>query len=436
MRWLSMKMELAKSRIIKVEGPAFIQVIEGSLSVLGKKMLPKESTVVPKSKVMVFEALEDSIVEVRIGEGGGLEELEDITIPPEWKIAVNKILNMEKPMTIIVLGDVDSGKSTFCTFLANQSYSKGFKTAIIDNDLGQSDIGPPTTIGLGFLEKPVASLSVVPLFNAFFVGSTSPKGLIDRVIVGARKLLDAALKERAEVIVVNTSGWISGRGARTLKLSLALILNPKVIVAIQRSGELEHLLKPLQGLTNLEIVRIPTPRIIRARNKEERRLIRESSYSRYLTGAKTRVFSMDKVGLMFSFVGTGFPIPREELRNYEPLVGTQLLYGEYSSDALSLVTKSDIPSEQKEQAKAFIREETGKDEVIILPQGFERGLLAGFFNSEGRFLGIGVVKEVNFARRTIEIMTPVDEDVGLIILGSVKISESGREIRKLDPWSF
>lgn len=431
-----MKVELAKSRVIKVEGPAFIQVIEGSLTVLGKRMLPRESTVVPKSKVMVFEALEDSIIEVRIGEGGGLEELEDITIPPEWKNAVDRILNMEKPMTIIVLGDVDSGKSTFCTFLANQSYIRGFKTAIIDNDLGQSDIGPPTTIGLGFLEKPVASLSVVPLFNAFFVGSTSPKGLIDRVIVGARTLLDAALKEGAEVIVVNTSGWISGRGARTLKLSLMLLLNPKAVVAIQRGSELEHLLKPFQGLTNLEIIRIPTPRVIRSRSKEERRLIREASYNKYLSGAKTRVFSMDRVGLMFSFMGSGFPLPREELKNLESLTGLQFLYGEHCSDALLLISKGDISNELKEQAKELIKQKTGKEEIILLPQGFEKGLLAGLFSSEGLFLGIGIIKEVNFSKRSIETLTPVNEEVGLIVLGNVKISDTGREIKKLDPWSF
>lgn len=431
-----MKMSLSKSQIIKVEGPAYLQVLEGSLLVLGKRMVPREYTIVPKSKTMVFEALEDSKIELRLGESGKIERLEDITIPVEWKIAVDKILGMKKPVTIIVLGNVDSGKTTFCTFLVNQAFLRGFKTAIIDNDLGQSDVGPPTTIGLGFLEKTVASLSEVPLFDAFFAGSTSPNGLIERVILGSRHLLDLALRNNADVIVINTSGWVSGRGARSLKLSLMLLLNPKVIVAIQRSGELEHLLKPFQGLSSMNIIRIPTPRILRVRDREERRFLREASYSRYLVKSKVRVLFMDKIGMVFSFLGSGFPIPQDEIKHYEFLLGTPIVYGESSFDSILLIIKGGMTLEHKLQLEETLRKETGKEEVIILPQGFERNLLAGLFSPQGVFLGLGLIKEINFHKRTIEVLTPVEDEIGLIMIGYVKISEDGKEIKKLDPWTL
>lgn len=431
-----MKMSLSRSQIIKIEGPAYIQVLEGSLLVLGKRMIPREYTIVPKSKTMVFEALEDSQIELRLGESGKIERLEDATIPIEWKTAVEKILSIEKPVTIIVLGNVDSGKTTFCTFLVNQAFLKGYKTAIIDNDLGQSDVGPPTTVGLGFLERTVASLSEVPLFDAFFAGSTSPNGLIERVILGSRHLLDLALKNNANVIVVNTSGWVSGRGARALKLSLMLLLNPRVIVAIQRSGELEHLLKPFQGLDSVNIIRIPTPRVLRVRDREERKFLREASYSRYLVKAKVRVLFMDKIGIMFSFLGSGFPIPQDEIKQYEFLIGMPIVYGESSFDSILLIVKGSITLEHRLQLEETIRKETGKEEVIILPQGFERNLLAGLFSPQGVFLGLGLIREINFYKRTIEIFTPVEDEIGLMIIGHVKISEDGKEIKKLDPWTF
>ncbi len=432
------RMKLAKSKIVKVEGPAFIRVVEGALSVLGRELTPREHAVIPKSKVMVFKAEKDSVIELRVGEGGKFEELDDveITVPPEWSSAADRILNYDKPISVIVLGNVDSGKTTFCTFLANKSFLRGFKTAVIDNDLGQSDIGPPTTIGLGFLERPVSSLSEVPLYNAFFAGSTSPNGLVDRVVVGARMLMDAALRHGAEVIIVNTSGWILGRGARSLKLALLLSLNPKIIVAIQREAELEHLLKPFQGLINLEIIRVPTPRVLRARNREERRFIREASYKKYLVGAKTRVISLDRVGLLFSFIGSGFPLPKSEIREYEEALGLPVLYGETSSDAIVLVVKGALPASSLEQYRERVRELSGKEEVVILPQGFERGLLAGVFSPQGKFLGLGVIREFNFAKRSIEILTPVDGEIGMLAIGSIKINESGREIRKLDSWTI
>lgn len=431
-----MKISLTRSQIIKIEGPAYIQVLEGSLLVLGKHMTPREHAIVPKSKTMVFEALENSQIELRLGEGGKIERLEDVTIPIQWKNAVDRILNISKPTTIIVLGNVDSGKTTFCTFLVNQAFLKGFKTAIIDNDLGQSDVGPPTTIGLGFLEKTVASLSEVPLFDAFFAGSTSPNGLTERVILGSRHLLDLALKNKTDVIVVNTSGWVSGRGARTLKSSLMLLLNPKIIVAIQRGGELEHLLKPFQGLDSVNIIRIPTPRVIRVRDREERKFLREASYSKYLIRAKVRVLFMDKVGIMFSFLGSGFPIPQDEIKHYEVLLGMPIMYGESSFDSLLLIIRGGFSPEHKLQLEETIRKETDKEEIIILPQGFEKNLLAGLFSSQGIFLGLGLIKEINFYKRTIEIFTPVEDEIGLIIIGHVKISEDGKEIKKLNPWTY
>jgi len=433
-----MKIELPKSKIIKIEGPAFIRVLEGSLIVLGKELKPREHVIIPKSKVMVFKADENSIIELRIGEGGAFEKLDDVemTVPPEWNFAVNRILDSKKPISVIVLGNVDSGKTTFCTFLANKAFLKGYKTAVIDNDLGQSDIGPPTTIGLGFLERPVSSLSEVPLHNAFFAGSTSPNGLIDRVIVGSRILLDKALQQGAEVIIVNTSGWILGKGARSLKLSLLLSLNPRIIVAIQRESELEHLLKPFQGLLSVEIVRVPTPRIIRARNREERRFIREALYKKYLIGAKTRVISIDKVGLLFSFLGSGFPLSKTDIKRYEEILEASIIYGESSSDAVILVVKGELKSEKIEWFKELIKQETGKEEVIILPYGFEKGLLTGIFDPRGRFLGLGIIKEFNYARRTIEVLTPVNEEIGMLAIGNVKIDESGREIKKFSSWSI
>ena len=85
---------LEKNKILKIEGPAFVEVLEGKLSVLSKELLPKTSTVIPRSKVMVFKAVESSIINVRVGAGGMIAELDDILIPAEWRNYTSKILEL------------------------------------------------------------------------------------------------------------------------------------------------------------------------------------------------------------------------------------------------------------------------------------------------------------------------------------------------------
>ena len=45
----------------------------------------------------------------------------------------------------------------------------------MDADLGQSDIGPPTTVGLGRVRLPVERLGDAEVVGLYFVGSTSPR---------------------------------------------------------------------------------------------------------------------------------------------------------------------------------------------------------------------------------------------------------------------
>ena len=112
-----------------------------------------------------------------LGEGASYEEVEGSTIPENWIKTVNEIVSEARessPFTVMVMGEVDSGKTSFCTFLANMAIKEKLKVAVIDGDLGQSDIGPPSTIGYSILSKCVKDLFDVDAENAYFIGLTSP----------------------------------------------------------------------------------------------------------------------------------------------------------------------------------------------------------------------------------------------------------------------
>ncbi|RLE55953.1 MAG: hypothetical protein DRJ30_03145, partial [Candidatus Methanomethylicota archaeon] len=170
------------------------------------------------------------------------------------------------------------------------------------------------------------------------------------------------------------------------------------------------------------------------RSKSERKLIRESAYMKYLMKSKVRIFSLDKVGLLYSILGSGFPLSKKDLKSFESLLGIPLIYGESSPDSLLLVLSSPIEDEDRISLIDFLKKKTGKETVILLSRGFERGVLAGLYNGEGSFIGLGIIKEINFNRRTIEISTPVRGEIKLIAIGSLKLSGDGKELGKLPPW--
>jgi polynucleotide 5'-kinase involved in rRNA processing len=62
-----------------------------------------------------------------------------------WRAVVKNIVEhagAKEGLKVLVLGDSNAGKSTFCLYLANRCISAGMKPCIVDSDIGQSDLGP------------------------------------------------------------------------------------------------------------------------------------------------------------------------------------------------------------------------------------------------------------------------------------------------------
>jgi polynucleotide 5'-kinase involved in rRNA processing len=74
-----------------------------------------------------------------------------------------------------------------------------------------------------------------------------------------------------------------------------------------------------------------------------------------------------------------------------------------------------------------VEEFTGK-KVVVTRKGDEEGLLTALYNANKKFLGIGVLQEVDYARRTLKILSPVSEEIAIIGLGKVRLDKNMREI--------
>ena len=214
----SIKVIVDKDTTLLVEGPSKVRIVEGSGEVFGAYLGEGVEVEVDLLKAIPFYAVEKSVLEVY---GGKVWAYSGSTIPNSWREVAEKIVR-EGFTRIMVVGGVDVGKTGFITFLANKLLEEG-KVGVVDADTGQSIIGPPTTIGLGVVEKPIPLLSHVQLYDALFIGLTSPAGLFHRSVTATKLMADLAENIGCKKIIVDTTGWVSGEG-RDLKIFKTLVL--------------------------------------------------------------------------------------------------------------------------------------------------------------------------------------------------------------------
>jgi len=417
-----MKRIIEKGKTLLVDGPASISLLSGKVSVLGANFKIGEKIVIREGKRVPFGVRKKATFDLMVGEGASFEEIDGGTVPSSWENASKEILSLGKPVTVMVMGGVDSGKTSFCTFLANEALGKKWKIGIIDADLGQSDVGPPSTIGFNYITEPVKDLFEIKAEDSYFVGLTSPSGAVNKVIEGLAELRGRILETGLDFLVINTDGWVEGEDAAKYKIRLTGKVSPSVVVGIRQGDELTPI---LTALKETKILAIDSPQLVQRRNREKRKILREVSYKKYLKQAKVQSFALNWVKVEGSLLGVGSPLAPERMEKIRNLLGTRPIYCEETLTTIFVVLrkKKSVTEEQIEE----IEESFGKRAKVIR-EGEEEGLLVGLQDERGKFLGIGILCGVNYKRRALKVYTPINENVATIRFGQIKLDENGREI--------
>ncbi len=269
--------KLQEGHTLLVEGPALVRLEEGHGTCLGAPLSQNTWTPVREERQLPIETEDGASIGVKLGAGGKYRELWESTIPPGWREAAQ--ITRQSPGVVTILGDVDSGKSTLCTFLANECFKHGVKTSIVDADIGQADVGPPATVSLSSLKQHIFTLQDLSPETSLFMGDTSPSSVAVKLRRGLIRLREAA--RDVEVLLVNTDGWVRGDEAFLYKLQLLNDLQPDLVYGISLDGELDQLLEH-QKSTSLKLNR---SLYARTRTREERKRAREYGYRRFLKNA-------------------------------------------------------------------------------------------------------------------------------------------------------
>jgi polynucleotide 5'-hydroxyl-kinase GRC3/NOL9 len=196
-------------KTLLVDGPASVAVVSGKVEVLGFPVKCARRVVVREGKRLPFFTLETASFDISLGENALVEEVGGNTIPPSWAESADALRSFQKkPVVAMVMGKVDSGKTTYCTYLINRLLDAKQRVAILDGDLGQSDIGPPCTVAYAFATKPLTELYELKADNALFVGVTSPSEAMNKTIEGVASMKAEILEMAADFVIVNTDGWV------------------------------------------------------------------------------------------------------------------------------------------------------------------------------------------------------------------------------------
>jgi polynucleotide 5'-hydroxyl-kinase GRC3/NOL9 len=111
-----------------------------------------------------------------------------------------------------------------------------------------------------------------------FVGSINPEGVVLEQVVATAKLVDLARAE-TDLVVIDTTGAISGVVGQTLKYHKMELCRPDVVVGLQRGGELEPLVGMLRRFFNGAVEVTGADPEVRPSSPEDRRARRAATFA-------------------------------------------------------------------------------------------------------------------------------------------------------------
>jgi polynucleotide 5'-kinase involved in rRNA processing len=156
----------------------------------------------------------------------------------------------------MLMGSVDTGKTTLAIDAARLALAAGRTVAIVDADVGNSTVGPPACVGLKVLRRPEDIDTVTQPDSLHFVGTITPARLVLQQVVATTAMVDRA-RELADLVLVDTTAVVSGVAGETLKYHKAELCRPDIVVALQRGGEMEPVVGMLRRFLGLDVHLVP-----------------------------------------------------------------------------------------------------------------------------------------------------------------------------------
>jgi len=178
----------------------------------------------------------------------------------------------------LILGAADTGKTTLAAALAKHLANNG-PVGIVDADIGQSHIGPPATVGWTLFDNPQIDFAQLAVGGISFVGDVTPLGHLLQLTAAITRSVQQVSK-LTELIIIDTPGFIREPAAAVLWWTVQQILQPKLILAVQRNDELKNILVGLRSF-GLKLELLDSPSQIPLKSPQHRQNHRQKEFNKY-----------------------------------------------------------------------------------------------------------------------------------------------------------
>jgi len=192
---------------------------------------------------------------------------------------IGKFIFRKEIKKILFIGDTDTGKTTLLKEIAKTLIFQKIPVSIVDCDIGQSFIGPPTTISFIKLKKRVYNFFPFPE-KFYFTGVISPADNIVSFLGGIEKMNKICEKRNNGKILIDTTGYIKDKFAIEIKIHKIEIFSPDLIILLEKKDELFPIKKFLKS-SRIKFFGIKVPENFPKKTMEMRRKNRKEKLKRY-----------------------------------------------------------------------------------------------------------------------------------------------------------
>lgn len=156
----------------------------------------------------------------------------------------------------MVLGGMDTGKTTYVTRMATHALEAGRTVAFVDADIGNTTIGPPACAGLKILRSKADLQDLHTADLLHFVGHITPERVVLQQVIAAAALA-AEGRRMADLVIVDTTASISGVVGESLKYHKTELIRPDRMIALHRGSELEPVVGMIGRFFSIPIDELP-----------------------------------------------------------------------------------------------------------------------------------------------------------------------------------
>ena len=180
---------------------------------------------------------------------------------------------------VMLIGGSDTGKTSFARRLLRAAVAAGRTAAYVDADVDKATTGPPACAALHWVRSMEEADDLRTADALQFVGSTKPDAVVLQHVVATAKLVDIARPE-VDLVIMDTTGTISGVIGQTLKYHKMELCRPDAVVGLQRGAELEPMVGMLRRFFSADVEVAQIDPDVTTPSPEDRRAARTEAFTR------------------------------------------------------------------------------------------------------------------------------------------------------------